>query len=127
MSLKLRIAAKNSKKGKKMGNSTYRDMQKGGVQIMFRWDRGLKMVSYVFIDIDNNNKSHEKLIRETRYLNLQPCFGKIGKIAYTRVLCNSVFTTFHLISNISISEGRSTLEPSFAWHNVAIAVILHPL
>ncbi len=65
-----------------MGNSTYRDMQKGGVQIMFRWVRGLKMVSDVFIDIDNNDKTQEKLIREIPYLYLQPYFRKIGKIAY---------------------------------------------
>ncbi len=69
-----------------MGNSTYRDMQKGGVQIMFRWVRGLKMVSDVFIDIGNNNtKTQEKLFRETPYLYVQPCFRKIGKIAYARI------------------------------------------
>ena len=57
-----------------MGNSTYRDIQKSGVQIMFRGVRGLKMVPEVFIDIDDNNKAQEKLIRETRYLsdNLVP-------------------------------------------------------
>ncbi len=68
-----------------MGNSTYRDMQKGGMQIMFRWVRGLKMVSDVFIDIDNNNKTQEKLIRETPYIYLQSCFRKIGQIAYARI------------------------------------------
>ena len=82
--LKHRMAAETPKKIK-MGNSTYSDMQKGGVQIMFRWVRGLKMVSDVFIDINNNTKTQEKLIRETPCLYLQPCFRKIGKIAYARI------------------------------------------
>ncbi len=43
------------------------------------------MVSDVFIDIDNSNKTQEKLIRETPYLCSQQCFRKIGKIAYMRI------------------------------------------
>ncbi len=68
VSLKHRIAAKNSKMSK-MDNFTNRDMQKSRVQIMFRGFRGLKMIPEVFIDIDDNNKPQEKLNRETCYLS----------------------------------------------------------
>ena len=64
VSFKHRIAVKYSKMSK-MVNFTYRDIQENGVQIMFRGVRGLKMVPEVFIDIDDNNKAQEKLIRET--------------------------------------------------------------
>ena len=55
-----------------MGNFTYRDMQKSGVQIMFRGVRDLKMVPKVFIDIDDNNKAQEKLICESQYFRPTP-------------------------------------------------------
>ena len=64
VSFKHRISVKYSKMSK-MGNFTYRDIQENGVQSMFRGIRGLKMVPEVFIDIDDNNKAQEKLIRET--------------------------------------------------------------